>query len=49
MENVLTLANLGAAILIIIMYPFAMEIYKESKKVKNEYYQKRKSFDDSHD
>ncbi len=37
-----TIINLGCAILIIILYPFAMEIYKESKRVKNEYYKKKK-------
>jgi hypothetical protein len=33
-----TIINFGCVILIIILYPFAMEIYKESKRVKNEYY-----------
>lgn len=41
------LINLFAAVLIIILFPFAMEIYKESKRVKNEYYKKRKDFDDA--
>lgn len=39
--------NLFAAVLIIILFPFAMEIYKESKKVKNEYYKKKRDFDNS--
>lgn len=43
MENILI--NLFAAVLIIILFPFAMEIYKESKRVKNEYYKQKRDFD----
>ena len=43
MENIII--NLFAAVLIIILFPFAMQIYKESKKVKNEYKKEKRNFD----